>query len=254
MFPKDLYEFAWFAGGLGDYLPELAQTAEPEPWSYQHITSDHDLPILFNYMRYTYTRLAEEQKIAVSDDNEYACFDTGLMSTTQEPIYAFFDRNKIPDKQDWHFARWCRPGEHQLDHFPILPEMAHYFSDPNDLVYDPRLEIRVNVEHIIADNKDRFPEPFSSMDLYMLRNYFKGAVESAKVRVQRNYKIAIPQYYKGNLQLLLPLCLTSPKIADLALTIERHEGFYRASTILTLDMAYNNARQISTPDRHWLEP
>ena len=42
--------------------------------------------------------------------------------------------------------------------------------------------------------------------------------------------------------------------ADLALVVEDHVGFYRASTCLTLDMAYNNARQLARPDRDWLQP
>ncbi|HII1671176.1 TPA: DUF3825 domain-containing protein [Salmonella enterica] len=30
--------------------------------------------------------------------------------------------------------------------------------------------------------------------------------------------------------------------------------FYRASTCLTLDMSYNNARLLARPDRDWLVP
>jgi hypothetical protein len=37
------------------------------------------------------------------------------------------------------------------------------------------------------------------------------------------------------MQLLLPLCLETP-------------------TCLTLDMAYNNARQLARPDTDWLQP
>ncbi|MCZ2075766.1 MAG: DUF3825 domain-containing protein [Bryobacterales bacterium] len=38
------------------------------------------------------------------------------------------------------------------------------------------------------------------------------------------------------------------------MVVERHQTFYRASTCLTLDMAYNNARQLTKPDRDWLQP
>jgi hypothetical protein len=38
------------------------------------------------------------------------------------------------------------------------------------------------------------------------------------------------------------------------LVVERHQQFYRVSTCLTLDMAYNNARQICKPERDWLQP
>jgi hypothetical protein len=42
--------------------------------------------------------------------------------------------------------------------------------------------------------------------------------------------------------------------ADLALSVDRVGDVYRAATVLTLDMAYNNARLIARPDRGWLEP
>lgn len=132
--------------------------------------------------------------------------------------------------------------------------MAHYFEDPSCLVFDTRKEVRVNIEHMIEGNKQRFPQPYGSMDNYALQTFLKGAIDNAKERVKRSYRTAIPQYYNGQVQLLLPLCLGSPSTADLAMVIERHEAFYRATTCLTLDMAYNNARQISRPDRDWLQP
>ena len=56
------------------------------------------------------------------------------------------------------------------------------------------------------------------------------------------------------IQLLLPLCLSDPQRADLALVIDSQGEFYRAATCLTLDMAYNNARRLVKPDRDWLQP
>ena len=56
----------------------------------------------------------------------------------------------------------------------------------------------------------------------------------------------MPQFYGGRIQLLLPLCLTGDK-PELALTIQREDGFYAARTCLTLDMAYNNAATNLSP-------
>ena len=89
---------------------------------------------------------------------------------------------------------------------------------------------------------------------FALQTVLKGAIDNAKERVRRSYKTAIPQFYRSGVQLLLPLCLSDPQRADLALVVERHETFYRAATCLTLDMAYNNARQLARPDRDWLQP
>jgi Domain of unknown function (DUF3825) len=138
--------------------------------------------------------------------------------------------------------------------FPQLPDMAHYFDDPTCLVLDGRKELRANIEHIITDNKERFPEPYNKMDNCALQTFLKGAIDNARERVKRNYNTAIPQYYRGRIQLLLPLCITNANTADLALVVEDHHTFYRASACITLDMAYNNARQLARPDRDWLQP
>ena len=58
----------------------------------------------------------------------------------------------------------------------------------------------MNIEHIIEENRERFPEPFKSMDDFALQIVLKGAIENAKERVRRNYKAAVPQYYKEQLQ------------------------------------------------------
>lgn len=49
------------------------------------------------------------------------------------------------------------------------------------------------------------------MEDYALQIFLKGAIDNAKERVRRNYKTAIPQYYRGKIQLLLPLCLGNPQ-------------------------------------------
>ncbi|GBF08260.1 hypothetical protein DAERI_330001 [Deinococcus aerius] len=242
-------------------LEELAQLAEPEDWSYQHVRTQEQYPVLLNYLRYTYKRLAEETrqrphqpKIVTSDDGQAMTFNTGLVTPNQEAIYAFAAPNQRPDAQPWFLVSWSRRGEMRMNAFSALPEMAHYFDDPAVLVFDHRKELRTNVEHIISDNKERFPDPYRQMDNYQLQTFLQGAIMNAVERVRRNYKAAIPQYYWGRVQLLLPLCLTRPGVADLALVVEDLGAFYRASTCLTLDMAYNNARQLARPDRDWLHP
>ena len=134
-----------------------------------------------------------------------------------------------------------------------VTDNANYFENSSDLIYDTRLELRPNVNHIIDDNIARFPTALQTMDKYQLGILLEGTIKDAIRRIRRNYKTAVPQYYDGRLQLLLPLCLTSKASADLALVIEKEHGVYRASTCLTLDMAINNARLIAKPDDEWLK-
>jgi Domain of unknown function (DUF3825) len=238
-----------------DNIAALASLAEPEDWDYRNSPLTNLHPVLRNYFTYTYQRVAEEGKIAVTSDFEHCCWNTGLITPTQEPIFALFGKNQLSEVQAyWHFWRFARKAERDMTRFANVPDMAHYFDDPSVLVFDVRKELRVNVEHVVADNISRFPGALQGMNLFGLQNLVKGAIDSALQRVRRNYKIAIPQYYQGQVQLLLPLSLTDPLKADMALVVDRFPDFYRAATCLTLDMAYNNARQLARPDRDWLTP
>jgi len=254
IWPDDLLEFAWVPE-VDNQLDELAKNVEDEDWGYHFTNSEHHFPILYNYIRYTYKRVAEEHKIILSEDGQFACFNTGLVTPHQEPVFSSFEINRKVDVQPWFFKGWYRQGQRELNVFPELPDIAHYFDDPTCLVFDARKDFRVNVEHILNDTpRERFPEPYGSMDDYALQTNLRGAIDNARGRVRRNYKTAIPQFYRGQVQLLLPLCFSNPQRADLALVVDRHSTFYRAATCLTIDMAYNNARQLTKPDRDWLQP
>jgi len=90
-----------------------------------------------------------------------------------------------------------------------------------------------------------------------LQSALKDAVDTARKYCKWNYKTAIPIYYPRNngISLLLPLKLqTDPKTqVDVALVVERlQNGNYQGQTILTLEMAYQDARQICRPNSEWL--
>jgi hypothetical protein len=252
-FPEDLMDLAFFPR-REELLDELAHLAEPEDWEYRNSPNAQPKPILWNYIAHTYKRLRDQDRVHLSEDGQALVFNTGLVSANQEDIFCLFSVNRIPDRQPWHFKSWSKRNSPELGKFASLPAIATYFDDPSVLVLDPRREIVQNVDHIIVENRTRFPLAFQQMSDFQLINLLSGAIENAKKRLARNYKTAIPQYFKGKVQLLLPICLSDPKKADLALVIDRVGNFYRASTCLTLDMAYNNARQLARPDRDWLQP
>lgn len=234
-------------------LQELANIAEPEDWSYRSTATEHALPILHSYVHHTFMQLEAQGKISISGDN--AAFNTGLVSPHQQDIYALFGRNTRNDKgPEWFLLRFCQESDRDMNRFNPLPDIASYYESPDDLVFDLRLELRESADHILGDNIDRFPKDLADQGAHFLRNTYVGAIRGAKERARRNYKTAIPQFYQGSMQLLLPLCLRTPEKADLAIAIGKEGGVYVARTCLTLDMAYNNARLIARPDREWLQP
>ena len=139
--------------------------------------------------------------------------------------------------------------------FEYLPCRVRFAENPSELVFDYRLPIRSNIDHILGDEENLTRIPASLMgegNSLLLRRAFEGAVVEAARRAAANYTLAVPQFYGGRIQLLLPLCLTGDK-PELALTIQREDGFYAARTCLTLDMAYNNARLICRPETSWIK-
>ena len=246
----ELFEYVWFNDFHGEIENLKTNFAMEEDWDY-HIKPLGKNPILENYIKHTFVRLYEEGKVL--EQNGYSLFNTGLATTYQEEIYALSQVNKKPGTTiPWFFIGWRKASDRDLSKFSKLPENANYFKKPSDLIYDSSIDLRPNLNHIIEDNIGRFPKSLQSLDSNILSSLLSGAIEDSKRRVKRNYKTAIPQYYKGNLQLLLPLCLTSKNKADLALVVDKDNGVYRASTCLTLDMAINNARLIAKPDDEWL--
>lgn len=90
-----------------------------------------------------------------------------------------------------------------------------------------------------------------------IRSDFKRAIEKATKRIRWDYKTAVPIYYPAYnmLSLMIPLCLDSDDRADVALLVEKTEsGNYLGHTILTLPMAYLDARLLCRPGSDWLAP
>lgn len=243
-----LFDYA-YCRGLNSKLSALAALS-PEKWSF---SGETNLNILLNYLSHTFTRIEEEGKIV--EHSDCALFNTGLLDTYYEPIYGYFIPNTGGGSQKWELSGFYTA--YQLGSlFKVYdkPSRADYFNDPSVLVFDTKLELIIQYEHILGDaeNKSRIPADLRNNG--MIKQLFESAARTAVMRIGANYKIAVPQYYNGKIQLLVPICLHTPEAADLALACEKSNDKYLGRTCLTLDMAYNNARLIAKPDGEWLRP
>ncbi|MCL2864643.1 MAG: DUF3825 domain-containing protein [Lachnospiraceae bacterium] len=244
-----LFDFAY----CGNYNSKLVGLSilSPEKWSFNEA---NDNRILKKYLEHTYRRLEEENKIYT--DEEKAVFNTGLFDIYFQPIYAYFVKNRVEDQQKWYLENFI--NEYQLSSFGInpLPERANYFNDNSDLIFDTRLDIIPQYDHIFGDleNIERMPAIVRTSSMRV--QLFDGAIKIATRMLEANYKVAVPQYYNRRIQLLVPLCLQNAGIPDLALACVKNEDEtkYLGRTCLTLEMAYNNARLIAKPESNWLRP
>jgi len=247
-------------------MAELAELAKPEEWNFVHPEykkPNVKFPVLSSYLNYTFLRLQAEGKIRFADGDKLACFNTGLQTPDEKDIFAVFSRD-LRSGSDDKFCDWFLEGffdsyARELSRFRPLPELPSYITDVTDLVLDINYAIDVNIGHILdePENQERLPDVLrNNRNLAMAA--IEGATKFIKQKVLRNYKTAIPFWYppEGRIQLLLPLCLMQAEKADLALVADkdRKGKVYRIRTALRMDMAYNNARLITRPDRDWLNP
>lgn len=257
---RDLFDFAYFPK-FDHNIEKLAELAQDEDWEYKNTSSSQNQnqkkPILRSYLKYTFRRLQEENKVVELENA--AVFNTGLATKHQEEIIAYFVLNPNKGQQKWCFESFLKESDRLLLSVNPMPELASYFDNPSKLFYDLSCgEPRISTEHIYR-NKERLPERYKSMTEQAFYNNILGGIKTAIKRVKRNYKTAVPQYFwdrnatEGELQLLLPICLTDESV-DAALAVKRVDNVYSARTILTFDDAYNNARLIAKPDTEWLQP
>lgn len=243
-----LFEFA-YCGNYNASISNLSLLA-PEKWSFGN---QKDNGILKRYIEHTFSRLYEETKVV--ERTAYAIFNTGLFDEYFKPICAYFVKNAVPNRQQWYLDGFYT--EYQLATMGVMdnPERANYFDDPAELVFDTHLDIVPQYDHIFGDRENIERLPLGIRNSAMRVQLFNGAIDTVKRMLEANYKTAIPQFYKGKMQLLVPICLQAPNVPDLALTCMKTEdkSKYLASTCLTLEMAYNNARLIAKPESNWLQ-
>lgn len=109
-----------------------------------------------------------------------------------------------------------------------------------------RKKLFAQLGDIIADDDDLFAA---------MNERLEGALSRAVKKIRRNYKLAVPCFYpkRNVISMMLPLSFTSTGDPSLVLVCERTiSGDYLGQTVLTLPMAYVDARLLCRPGSEWL--
>jgi len=135
-----------------------------------------------------------------------------------------------------------------------IPAAADFICGNYDkLILNPNKPVILNYEHFF-ERKERLPSFMREMPLDTIKMNLTFALEIAIRHVKRNYRYAVPMYYveERRLQLLLPFVLSFTEKAGFALIVDdKPNGTYFASTLLSFEMAYKNARLLTKPSE-WL--
>lgn len=259
------------------FLEDLKTKAIPEKWSYKSHQSGIPYPILKSYIEVTFEKLKvddEGNKILRSDDGKYLLFNSGLLDKFFHEIFVIahtgnesengngnvknaYIMSSLTDLTRIGFAVGGKVIRKQED----LPEPATYFTNINEVIFHPDIEIDRNYDkftHIIDDRRDRFPREEQEKDTTELARKLDNSIDYAIAIAKRNYKLVVPMYRPqlNKLQLLMPIYLSGSftKSPDFALVLNLEHNVYTPETILPLDAAYQNARLITKPDELWLNP
>lgn len=237
------------------------------------------------------TECNEDKKIIRKDTLVF--FNTGLLSKHLDDIFIVGEDSIIEIEADLlgklkysviKNPKTCIQTDSYIKEHLVkrnLPKMAQYFTDDEMLNFNPNLNPSYNAEHICKDNLERIlpaniyenikNNSAAKEDwINKLYRHFESAVKQSFQLASRSFRLAVPQFNPETekIQFLLPICLKftnddNVTISDdynqpccvlvLANEGEGSDEHYDGKTILTLDMAYNNARLIERPGITWLD-
>lgn len=197
---SNVYDFAFCPEPCYERLADLA---DPEDWGPGN-------RILKNYLSFSFSRAVflterDVDQTAPSNlplvfDDDRCLFNTGLYTRRYETIYGLFEPNTKPDaRQRWFLKGFFKESDPMLVSFEYLPCRVRFAEDPSELVFDYRLPIRSNIDHILGDEENLTRIPASLMgegNSLLLRRAFEGAVVEAARRAAANYTLAVPQFLR----------------------------------------------------------
>ena len=186
--------------------------------------------------------------------------NTGLLTIYDQEIIALFKKSSKEGGFPWYLVGFFRETDKEFTtHFSQIPELASYFDNVKDLIYDSSLELSLKKEHIIDDNIDRFMDA-GLVDKRLISVLLDAAKATLEKKLKRNFKLALPFYYhntdtdESKIQLLAPLYFPGAPV-KLALVINKVKSdaneYYEGITVLPVEWAYMNSRLIVRPDEEW---
>lgn len=186
---------------------------------------------LQTYLSYTLRRIQCEDKLVLDQDGERCLFDTGLLTSSAEPILMRMEKTR-DDSVPWHLVDFVTPELAGAS--GGLAKPASYLSTLANIAITPQNT------HVLDDKLESA--------------YGKDIVREAQVAVRRavrDYRLAVPAYdpIANNLRLLLPV----QHDGTMALVLEPTKDGFVARSLVSPQHAAACARVVSFELPRWLE-
>ncbi len=163
------------------------------------------------------------------EEKEYALFHTGLFNQYYQPIYAYFVPNVVPDRQKWYLEGFYTDYSLLKIKITDLPPRASYVENPSDLVFDTKLPVVPQYEHIFDDEENVQRLPSAVRESGMRVQLFDGALQQTRRILESDYKAAIPQYYNHSIQLFNPNLPSEPGNSRSGTSLYENSGWGQIS-------------------------
>lgn len=245
-----IYAFCGNPNQFADKINQLADLAAEEIWSSE---GDGTNDILHYYILDTFKQCYRTNIII--EENNYSCFNTGLMTSNDEDIFGLFELNSKEGAQKWFFKGFFAESDWNIaENISEKPKLPKYTDDNSNFYFDTDKDIIWNTDHILDENWDRYSLELKNLGKATVSLLLNGAYGKAIKRIKRNNRLVVPQFYKGKIMYLLPLeIVVQDNKITMALAVEKlSNGKYRANTIFTTKMAYGKARLLMKPESNWL--
>ena len=161
---SNVYDFAFCPEPCYDRLVDLA---DPEDWGPGNRILKYYLSFSFSRAVFLTERDLDQtgpSNLPLVFDNDRCLFNTGLYTRRYETIYGLFEPNTKPDaRQRWFLKGFFKESDPMLVSFEYLPCRVRFAEDPSELVFDYRLPIRSNIDHILGDEENLTRIPASLM-------------------------------------------------------------------------------------------
>ena len=143
--------------------------AAPESWNYpgEGVGRSSRNGILREYLAVTFHRIMREGKLLTAADGSLAAFNTGLLTSFAEDIFAVLTPNKgaIPWQLGFAVAGSGELGMQLAATFSPLPEPAGYLQRIEDVLPQPERLLIIGTANLLSSQLGRFPQSFISEHL-----------------------------------------------------------------------------------------
>lgn len=270
---------------LNTFLESVATKALTEPWRFANDTSKLQYPILKNLLEFTYYQAFRQKKISRNEMEGVVVYNTGLVTNEIQEIYVMadivpYEKPNALFKEYYTNPRVVVSGSYNFGCLVLdIPNPpVFYDKTAKELFFDLEAASRpggilLNEAHIFGENWNRIadtmgPEALQYSSSVQLRKVaFENAVRLS-LRMERVRPVVVSQVNaeSGRVQFLLPVFMggyCEQNIDGERVTVlpncvlvldDTGNGYYRGSTILSLNMAYQNTRLLRRPDCFWLDP